>query len=128
MSLNILEIVLRSCTLHRCDGSSEFSGISTTERQLAITDQQGGCGSGEGVGGVLPGEKRLSVTVGTGVPVSDTGDKVPIVKSTGPSLRNNMSAYILRDGDLYLTRTPLPYKLWSAATATWEVFRLILLL
>ena len=39
--------------------------------------------------GVVPCEKRLSVTVGKGT--SETDDKVPIVKSTGPSLRNNMS-------------------------------------
>jgi hypothetical protein len=36
--------------------------------------------------GIIPCKKRLSVTVGTGV--FESGDKVPIVKSTGPSLRN----------------------------------------
>ena len=39
--------------------------------------------------GVVPYKKRLSVTVGRAVVVS--GDKVPIVKSSGPSLWNDVS-------------------------------------
>ena len=46
--------------------------------------------------GIVPCEKRLSVTVGMVAPVS--GDKVPIVKSSGPSLGNNVSVQILTNG------------------------------
>ena len=45
--------------------------------------------------GIVPCKKRLSVTVRMVAPVS--GDKVPIVKSSGPSL-SNVSAQIPTDG------------------------------
>ena len=40
--------------------------------------------------GIVPCKKRLSVTVGT--EALESGDKVPIVKSSGPSLQIKVSA------------------------------------
>ena len=54
--------------------------------------------------GIVPWKKRLSVTVGT--EVVESGDKVPIVKSSGPSLQNKVSAKILSDGASPHPRTP----------------------
>src|SRR6266702_1276218 len=53
---------------------------------------------------IVPCEKRTSMTVGTGVCVS--GVKVPIVKSTGPSLWSIKSAQIHSDRLHTHPRTP----------------------
>ena len=77
-SLNILETELRSCMLaHVMNPVNLVESVPPNVNSTLLTN------------GVVPCEERLSVTVGKGI--YETGDKVPIVKSTGPSLRNNMS-------------------------------------
>ncbi len=62
---------------------------------------------------IVPWLKRLSVTVGTSE--FESGDKVPIVKSTGPILGNEVSARI--ESDEFCTHPRIP----SKPSKPWEV-------
>ena len=60
--------------------------------------------------GICPALKRLSVTVGMGVPVS--GERVPIVRLVGPSLVET-SVDVQRFGVRTRTYPRMPSTLWK---------------